>query len=396
MPSYVLGIGNKPKITYNKLKGKFDEFAEIDNNQKIGESPTALEISNEEIIQGTGIRLRSIRPDSRRDATSTQEGIAETTLKELEVDLPFDTSRKLYHGTRAKDLKTFSPDAIGSANDEGFFGRGFYFANSYGEASYYGPNVFEYYNKGKLFNFDSKVDDATILNSRRFMEWAETLKELNVLDDMHIKALDIHKAADEWIKKNGDYLLFQNADGSEGYTYRIKHFLTEGEEGTYFKNATIDTQLDPFGNAPKTKKEAFDKAYNKFVSELRDNSKIDDIAKDIHPSMQGLSDYELYSFTDYIREGKAAGKNAELLTTALQKKGYSGAVLGDETVIFNPEDIIRVSELEKQKADSSIYDNVPIAQVVDDQEVLTTQSRTDILNEINQDKKMLNRLEDCA
>jgi len=87
MPEYVLGIGNKPKITYNELKGKFDDFAEIDNNQAIGEQPTALEISNEQIIQGTGIRLRQVRPDSRRDATSTQEGIAEATLKELEVDL---------------------------------------------------------------------------------------------------------------------------------------------------------------------------------------------------------------------------------------------------------------------------------------------------------------------
>ena len=34
--------------------------------------------------------------------------------------------------------------------DEGFYGRGHYFAGTPREASYYGPNVEEYFTRGKL------------------------------------------------------------------------------------------------------------------------------------------------------------------------------------------------------------------------------------------------------
>ena len=64
----------------------------------------------------------------------------------------FDVDNPVYHGTNAEKLTEFRESSIGTATDEGFFGRGFYFASNAGEAGYYGKNVGKYVVKGKLLS----------------------------------------------------------------------------------------------------------------------------------------------------------------------------------------------------------------------------------------------------
>ena len=64
--------------------------------------------------------------------------------------------RKVYHGTY-NEFNVFDPEYIGTASgDDGFFGQGFYFAYTKGEASYYGKKriISAYLNIKNPFNFD--------------------------------------------------------------------------------------------------------------------------------------------------------------------------------------------------------------------------------------------------
>ena len=254
----------------------------------------------------------------------------------------FDDLTPLYHGSLTPDIKTFDKGTIGSANDQGFLGRGFYFASTPGEASYYGKNVNEYYKKGKIFDLNKKEGTSSaFMGGEQYIQWADKLEKIGMLDDINTKALEIHKKADKHIKNKGKYMPFQNSDGTDGWLYRIENF----KDGPHYKDTYIKNYISHAGNTPTTKKEAFDNAYDRFISELRNESKL--IDNNISPEFKGLNDSADYSFTDYIRQG-GRGDNADKLTKALQKKGYKGATLGDETVIFEPEDIIRSDQFKKK------------------------------------------------
>ena len=80
-PGYMKSIGNKPIMTYNKLKGKADGYAKIDNNQAFGQNPRIEEIKSD-LLQEQDFRLREggERGDSgipreftRRDSESISE-----------------------------------------------------------------------------------------------------------------------------------------------------------------------------------------------------------------------------------------------------------------------------------------------------------------------------------
>lgn len=54
-----------------------------------------------------------------------------------------DKFQVFYHGTNDTDFETFSKEKIGVAHDRGWYGSGFYFCYTKGEAAYYGPYVRE-------------------------------------------------------------------------------------------------------------------------------------------------------------------------------------------------------------------------------------------------------------
>lgn len=68
--------------------------------------------------------------------------------------------RIVYHGTNTGEFTVFNPDYIGmSSGDDGFFGRGFYFAYTKSEASYYGAEriIPAYLNLQNPFNFKKEL-----------------------------------------------------------------------------------------------------------------------------------------------------------------------------------------------------------------------------------------------
>ena len=83
---YIKSIGNKPQLVYNQMKGKFNGYAEIDNNQPFGETPTIKEQSTKS-LQGTSFRLRPSRTGRIEGRTSvnrkteTNEGSKEQSEK---------------------------------------------------------------------------------------------------------------------------------------------------------------------------------------------------------------------------------------------------------------------------------------------------------------------------
>ena len=103
-PGYVRSIGGKPKQTYASLKqqGKADGYAEIDNNQKLGENPTIKEDPDGifEDIQflrsrgeggGSGRSIDENIPGQRADGTSAQIAEQTSLTDDLDYQIPTET-----------------------------------------------------------------------------------------------------------------------------------------------------------------------------------------------------------------------------------------------------------------------------------------------------------------
>ena len=122
----------------------------------------AFQVLNEEIIP----RVQStLGEDAARElgsmammipAVRRLSGLPMDTASRMQraKEMGFDVNNPVYHGSVEKDFEFFDDEKIG-LRDEGFFGKGHYFADSKGEANYYGPFVGEYVVKGNLLNLDS-------------------------------------------------------------------------------------------------------------------------------------------------------------------------------------------------------------------------------------------------
>ena len=153
-----------------------------------------------------------------RSLTAEQrEFFAESQIRAVKKDgyteiSPEGSLLPVYHGTNTGEFYEFDKKLIGSANDSGWYGRGFYFAFSEYEAGMYGKNVLKcYLNIKNPFNFyeafgrydgvdsgDTNFDFASfVLNlADRFPEIAQTI---NV--DI-VKSFDSSGKADDTAKMN--------------------------------------------------------------------------------------------------------------------------------------------------------------------------------------------------
>ena len=89
--------------------------------------------------------------------------------------------KTFYHGTNSAPFAQFDPKCIGSANDAGWYGRGFYFCYTEGEAKYYGRNIIKAH--------------LAMENPFYFQEELETLEgqETSVIGDMAVFAINLSK-----------------------------------------------------------------------------------------------------------------------------------------------------------------------------------------------------------
>jgi len=245
--------------------------------------------------------------------------------------LGFDVDNPVYHGTNANELTEFKESTIGSATDQGFFGKGFYFASNPGEAGYYGKNVGKYVVRGKLLDLNNKSGDYTLGGVVKFVDWAEKLDKIDMLDVDTKAGLKGAKKLIKYFNENIEYGIGQNADGTDGVFATIvnptrKVDVYKGKEYP----VTINSIVDARGNFPKTKEEAREQLLNNFAYDMRQSN-----YKDID-FFKGWNNDFYDSLSDYIREG---GKGSAELTKKAKAAGYDGIKAADETVIFDPKNI---------------------------------------------------------
>jgi hypothetical protein len=256
----------------------------------------------------------------------------------------FDVDNPVYHGTNAEKLTEFRESSIGTATDEGFFGRGFYFASNAGEAGYYGKNVGKYVVKGKLLDLSNKTGDYT-LGPVQFINWAKKLDKIDMLDVDTKAGLKGAKKLIKYFDENIEYKIGQNPDGTDGVFATIvnptrKVDVYKGKEYPF----TVDTRVDARGFFPKSKEEAKEQLLNGFAFEMRKNP-----YKEIDYFV-GWNDDFYTSLSDYIRVG---GKGSAELTKKAKAAGFDGVKAGDETVIFDPKNIRSIdAKFDPAKADS--------------------------------------------
>ena len=285
--------------------------------------------------------VRLVDLDKGADVASDVGNIAKVEPQSLPLDkasrlerareLGFDVDNPIYHGTNTDKLTEFDESKIGS-RDEGFFGRGFYFADNAGEAGYYGKNVGEYFVRGDLLDLTDTSGEPNYLGSPLvFINWAEKLDKIDMLDDTHKQALKGAKKVVKYFDENVKILPAQNADGTTGFTAKIIDPTDDGFDGDpreIFMRSRYD---DDF---PKTQEEAKERLFYQFADDVRTSFNKDT------DFFEGFDNDFLFSLSDYIREGgDVMGLNASKLTEKAKEAGFDGIRAGDETVIFDAKNI---------------------------------------------------------
>ena len=279
-------------------------------------------------------------------------------------DMGFDVDQPVYHGSQEKDFEFFDDKRIGE-RDEGFFGKGHYFADSKGEANYYGPFVGEYVVSGNLLNLDTPEGMSIVdrnYERKRFIHQMEKLDEIDALDEPQKKGLKAVKDLEDFVDNNVIVSKGQNDDGSTGFFARIKKpFLTKYDDGTTYQDYV---NAPPFGQRGNPfhldKQDAIEHLKEKIINDIESNR--DQIFRQQFPGIENA----IFSLSDYIRFG---GVGAEELSKKAKAAGYDGIKVYDETVIFDPKNIRKKeAEFNPEKKDSSDL----LSSVLNDQQFINT------------------------
>ena len=239
----------------------------------------------------------------------------------------------VYHGTNENFNNDFAFDKklIGSANDDGFYGRGFYFATHKGEARYYGNNVIPVYLSLKN-PYELNITGGTFQEmSLKTYDLMKDIGDPQLINEKLEFTIKKHKEYYDYIKENAQWNKMVDREGG-GLIASVASPLN--------KNAELMTRSnDYFDGFPKYTITSKKEAILQLVAELIDQT----------PN----AEYE--SFTDYIRNNYGFKDNmffsaSDLITKALQKKGYDGIIVGknkfgkygieyDEVIAFEPTQI---------------------------------------------------------
>ncbi len=219
-----------------------------------------------------------------------------------------------FHGTNAEFTPDFAfdPEIIGSANDAGFYGRGFYFARTYGEARSYGRNVGAFYLRMQNpLDLTNDTPDGTFPG--HFKSWASKLERIGMLLPAYQQALESRRKLDEYVRQNAAIYPFGD---NEGLTARIDNPVTGAEEALRVRRMDM----------PQTEQEARDAMVRQLLYELGQRPDSDQF-----PNIRLAST----SLSDYVRtEGLS-----QQLTNAAKAAGHDAIVYGDETIMFSPEQV---------------------------------------------------------
>jgi hypothetical protein len=244
--------------------------------------------------------------------------------------------RIVYHGTQS-ELKpgfVFDEKRIGSANDTGHYGRGFYFASTEGEASYYGKNVGAFYLSMKNpLVLDNTTGDFTF--SGHFLSWAPKLDAIGALPDELKTALKSRRDADKYVEENAKFIGWENsATGDEGIMASVKNPAPGYTDSISLRNAR---------NMPQTEAEALEQLKHVFADEM------ERFHRDVYPDIELASE----SLSDFVRTSKLG---AHGLSEKAKAAGHDGIIYGDEYIAFSSDQIKAVSDAQATDAQTAMDD----------------------------------------
>ena len=258
--------------------------------------------------------------------------------------------RMVYHGTNTGDFTVFNPDYVGmSSGDSGFFGMGFYFAYSKGEASYYGAKriIPAYLNLTNPFNFQRELHSYNGKEAR-YGHAPDAVALMNFADKFPDIAMHITMGAvknGESSRKKISVFEFAKAfkDIIENKEFDYQELVNEyGETETL---VTADPQVHEYeynGETDSWTEYGFEK---RFMYE----HDILDVAYEY------LSN-SVYSYIDIPRFTNIILDNNREFTDELKNRGYDGAIqsdYGDEAVAFYPSQI-KSAEAITRDADGNV------------------------------------------
>ena len=238
----------------------------------------------------------------------------------------------LYQGSNLTDFTgdfQFDPKYIGSGHDEGFYGRGFYFARNRGEARYYGENVGEFFirmeNPFEMGSTGGTMQEM-FLHARRILE---SLDEPRLITDEFRKTAETHDQMEAYVRQHGEMVRHQNG----GYVLKGEHPVY-GEMMSAVRRVVgqDDEGRILYGGEPTPEKA---------------------VMKTVYDWMSNAHGVEYTSFTDYMRTSypsEYTGSMSRLLSDTVQARGYDGIIVGsnekgeygweyDEIVVFDPTQI---------------------------------------------------------
>ena len=317
--------------------------------QKVGMSPIGFPFTDAIGLAGD-VQMYKENPEMRSAGNYALSGVgllpfvpsvASTVLKKAPnarlqraKEMGFNTDKRVFHGTSTDNLDEFKDSYIGTTTDEGFFGKGHYFTSESGSASYYGPNVGEYYLKGKYLDLspNPKNSNFELGDTKYFKFWTKELDKIDMLDEPTKKGLKTINKIDDYVDNNVKIIKADDAYGNEGVAAYVKD--PSGSD-------KFDRIYSSFGLADKDT--AIKNLKDQIINETSYNSNLRKIFPDL--------DNTLFSLSDYIRVG---GKGSAELTRQAKKAGYDGIKVGDEYVAFDPKKIRSTSaKFDPSKAQSA-------------------------------------------
>lgn len=361
--------------------------------RSISQPETNVNPSGEKTFKQTRRDTEYLDAVTRGDMETAQrmiDEVASDLMPDSKIRTEDGKLRKVFHGTNTGEFTVFNPDYIGmSSGDDGFFGMGFYFAYSKGEASYYGANrvISAYLNLKNPFNFEKELqtykgkkassgyapDAVALMNfADKFPQVAKNVK-IGVVENGSDTGKDINIS--EFSKAFKDVI--------ENKSFEYREVLNEfGEKETVVTADEKTVEYEYGGQKYSYKDYGFQKRFWGTPNEL-------DVAYEYLAN-------SVYEYIDMIPRTRLILDNNKEFTLALKDMGYDGAIqseYGDEAVAFYPEQI--------KSADPVTYDDdgnvIPLSERFNEtnpdiryQKRTETPGASEVLSELFRDNPNLN------
>ena len=286
--------------------------------------------------------LKAVESGDMETAQKMVDEVAEEKLKDSKGRTKDGKLRRFYHGTNS-DFYEFSKDYTGTASgDTGFFGEGFYFAFTKGEASYYGrkvKEVFLNYKNPFVFrdlltynNLKTHYADKAVF-AMNFSEQFPTLaKKETIAVSKNDEIVEI--SFDEFKKQFDDVL------NNVKFETKVNEYDDGSKSIRVVAGAKKMTDIDSDGK---------EYSWTKYDFEMKvyDEDTANDILNNVYCYLEKVV-YEKYI---------SIPSPAQIITSVkfsdeLIKKGYDACIQsedGDEVVVYNPNQI--------KSAEAVVYDD---------------------------------------